>query len=110
MAERLYIGTRKGLMIYGRNGKGWVHKSTAFLGSPVSIMLVSPDNKTVFAALNLGHFGVKLHRSTDGGESWAELAPPAFPKQEGGENDPKAPAVSQIWSLAWADPQNPKAL
>jgi len=110
MAERLYLGTRKGLMIYGRNGKSWVHKNTAFLGSPVSVMLASPDNQTVFTALNLGHFGVKLHRSTDGGESWTELAPPAFPKQEGGEKDEKAPAVNQVWALAWADPKNPKAL
>ena len=36
-------------------------------GQPVSMMLASKDNKTIFAALNLGHFGVKLHRSTDGG-------------------------------------------
>lgn len=110
MAERLYLGTRKGLMIYDRAGSGWVHKSTAFLGSPVSIMLVSKDNRTIIAALNLGHFGVKLHRSTDGGDTWAELTPPQFPKVEGGEKDPKAPAVSQIWALAWADPKDPKAL
>ncbi|MSO73467.1 MAG: exo-alpha-sialidase [Rhodospirillaceae bacterium] len=110
MADHLYLSTRKGLMIYARNGKGWVHKSSVFLGSPVSISLTSADNNTVFAALNLGHFGVKLHRSTDGGATWTEVSPPAFPKVEGGDKDEKAPAVADVWSLAWADPKNPKAL
>jgi photosystem II stability/assembly factor-like uncharacterized protein len=110
MATHLYLSTRKGLMIYARNGKGWTHKSTSFMGSPVSVSLASPDNKTIFAGLNLGHFGVKLHRSTDGGATWKELSTPAFPKVEGGEKDEKAPAVADVWALAWADPKNPKAL
>src|SRR5262245_17338849 len=110
MADHLYVSTRKGLMVYGRNGKGWVHKKTHFLGSPVSLTLASADNKTVIAALNLGHFGVKLHRSTDGCENWTELTPPQFPKVEGGEKDEKAPALVDIWALAWADPKNPKAI
>ncbi len=110
MASVLHVATRKGLFTYERSGSDWCHASTAFLGHPVTMMLSSPDTKTVFAALNLGHFGVKLHRSADGGKSWTELTPPQFPKVEGGEKDDKAPAVSQIWSLEWADPQNPKAL
>ena len=97
-------------MIYGRNGGEWKHTSTAFVGSPVTLTLASADNRTVFAALNLGHFGVKLHRSTDAGASWTELTPPQFPKVESADPDAKAPAVSQVWALAWADPKNPNAL
>ncbi len=33
---------------------------------------------TVYAALNLGHFGSKLHRSTDRGATWEELAVPSY--------------------------------
>ncbi len=102
MAERLYVASKKGLLIYQRDAKRWRHASTAFIGSPVSLSLASPDNKTVFAALNLGHFGTKLHRSTDGGVSWTELATPKFPKEDGGDKDAKAPTVNGIWSMEWA--------
>jgi photosystem II stability/assembly factor-like uncharacterized protein len=110
MAERLYVASRKGLLIYRRAANGWRHASTAFLGSPVSMVLVSADNQTIFAALSLGHFGTKLHRSSDGGTTWTELQPPQFPKVEGGEKDDKAPAVSGIWSMEWAGKDKPGAL
>ena len=112
MADHLYIATRKGLMMYARNGKGWAHKSTAFLGSPVSMLLVSSDNRTIFAALNLGHFGVKLHRSIDGGATWKELEPPKHAKVEtaDAEAQAKAPSVAEIWGLAWAGPDKPGQL
>lgn len=110
MAKRLYVAYRKGLLIYERDAGGWRHASTAFLGSPVTMVLASADNRTIFAALNLGHFGTKLHRSSDGGVTWAELDPPKFPKVEGGEKDAKAPAVSAIWSMEWAESGKPGAL
>ena len=111
MAERLYVASRKGLLIYARGAKsGWTHVSTAFLGSPVSMALASKDNKTIFAALNLGHFGAKLHRSTDGGVTWKELEAPKFPKVEGGDKDAKAPAVTAIWAMEWAGKDKTNAL
>jgi len=110
MADHLYVSTRKGLMIYTRDGKGWTHKTTAFLGSPVTMVLPSADNTTIFAALNLGHFGTKLHRSDDGGTTWKELQPPAFPKVEGSEASEKAPTVNGIWAMEWAGKDKPGAL
>jgi photosystem II stability/assembly factor-like uncharacterized protein len=110
MAQRLYVASRKGLLIYERDASSWRHASTAFLGSPVSMALASPDNQTIFAALNLGHFGTKLHRSTDAGTTWTELQPPQFPKVEGGDKDVKAPAVSAIWAMEWAGKNKPGAL
>src|SRR4051812_3918506 len=105
MAQNLYIASRKGLMIYEHGAGGWRHRSTAFLGSPVSMVLVSPDNRTIFAALNLGHFGTKLHRSTDAGATWKEVQTPQFAKVEGGEKDANAPTVNAIWAMEWAGPQ-----
>jgi hypothetical protein len=60
----------------------------------------------LYAALSLGHFGVKLHRSDDGGTTWAELPAPAFPKSE--EKD--APAVQLLWTLAAGGPEEPGVL
>ena len=99
--DRLHIATRKGLFTCTREQSGWRHSNTAFLGSPVALSLVSADGRTVFAALNLGHFGTKLHRSDDGGTTWTELEPPKYPKVEPADEKEKAPALVGIWSMAW---------
>ena len=53
----------------------------------------------MLAALNLGHFGVKVHASDDDGATWHEVATPAYPPQpEGAEGVPWK--LVQIWSLA----------
>lgn len=111
MSERLYVATRKGLFVMQRRGRGdWAPTrppgATAFLGEPVTMVL--PDNRdgTVYAALNLGHFGVKLWRCRAGGEAWEECAVPVYPPQP--EEAPEAgPGVAptppwnleQIWCL-----------
>jgi photosystem II stability/assembly factor-like uncharacterized protein len=110
MADALYVSTRKGLMIYRRKNGAWTHDSTSFLGSNASLALPSADNNTIIAALNLGHFGVKMHRSTDGGKTWTEFQPPKYPEVAGGEKDDAAPSLKGVWSLEWADPKNPAAI
>jgi len=110
MSNRLHVGTRKGLFIFERGGASrtqpWRIVHTAFLGDPVSMTLTDSRDGTDYAALNLGHFGVKMHRSEDGGANWKEIPAPAFPKNPGEtaaaetEGDAaKAPSVKQIWSL-----------
>src|SRR3546814_17061553 len=54
-------------------------RNLGFLGDPVSAFLEDRRDGCLYAALNLGHFGAKLHRSEDGGASWTELPVPAFP-------------------------------
>jgi len=104
--ERLYVSTRKGLLTYVRDSSGWKLADMAHRGSPVSMTLPSRDGRTVLAALNLGHFGVKLHRTEDGGKTWTELQPPRYPKVETAEAaDDKAPSVSAIWSMTWGGPK-----
>jgi hypothetical protein len=110
MADRIFASTRKGLVEFRRSPRGWAQHTVHFLGSPVSVTLAGPGGKTLIVALNLGHFGVKMHRSTDAGATWTELAPPAYPKAAGGDRDDKAPANKGIWALAFADPADPKAL
>jgi hypothetical protein len=101
MADRLHVGTRKGLFELVRsNGvrnRGWEVTDAHFLGDPVSAVLAEGD--TVYAALDLGHFGAKLWRREKSG-AWSELAAPAFPpKPEDATDDPHPWTLGKIWQL-----------
>lgn len=91
----LYIATRKGLFTLRERSGEWPVPWPAFAGEAVTAVLAADGR--LYAALRLGHFGVKLHRSDDGGETWTELPAPAFPT---GMED--APAVDMIWTLTAA--------
>ena len=75
MASRMLVGSRKGLLIFAPNGTGWEIAQQAFLGQPVSMAMHDPRDGALYAALNLGHFGAKLHRSEIelAGEGWNEF-------------------------------------
>ncbi|MGE0257870.1 MAG: WD40/YVTN/BNR-like repeat-containing protein [Alphaproteobacteria bacterium] len=97
MAERLYVGTRKGLFELARRGAGWDIVDVHFLGDPISALL--PHGDIVYAALDLGHFGAKLWRR-DGATGWRELAAPAFPPQpEDAGDDPHPWSLGKIWVI-----------
>lgn len=98
MSDTLWVGTRKGLVKYVRSNGDWVYDSLHFKAEPVSMLLDAGDG-TVYCALNLGHFGPKLHRSDDHGAGWTELAVPAFPKEEGEAGDDKGNSVEQVFCL-----------
>ena len=71
MSDRIYAATRKGLFTLDRSGNGaWGISRSRFLGDPVTMLLDDARDGTLYAALNLGHFGVKMHRSKDRGETW----------------------------------------
>lgn len=111
MMPRLHVATRKGLFTMERKNGRWSIADTAFLGDPVSMTLFDSRDGTLYAALNLGHFGVKLHRSSDEGKTWTEVAVPEYPKENdtvgeaGGATAPgtepksAAPSLKQIWCL-----------
>lgn len=104
MSEQLLVSTRKGLFTISRTSKGWAITDTAFLGDNVTLTLTDPRDGRHYAALDHGHFGVKLHRSTADG--WEEIAAPAYPPKPEGyeENDmwgrPLAWSTARIWALA----------
>lgn len=103
MHDRAWAATRKGLFELRRDrGGGWRIERSSFLGEPVSMLLPPPSGTgRMLAALNLGHFGVKVHASEDAGASWTEVATPAYPQQP---EDAPGPAwkLVQIWSMAVA--------
>lgn len=108
MSDRLFVSTRKGLFSFVRGSKGWSIERVSFLGDAVSLSFHDAKHKTLYAALGLGHFGVKLRRSSDYGATWEEIAAPAFPKEPEGHKETFADGkpwpwrVEQIWSLETA--------
>jgi len=105
MSDRIFAATRKGLFELRRNQGRWRIVHTSFLGDSVSLVGRNPADGTLYAALFLGHFGVKLRASSDGGQRWEELASPAFPPMPEGVVDtlpdgkPWPWRVEQIWSF-----------
>jgi hypothetical protein len=98
MAERLHVGTRKGLFELARNNGGWDIVEARFLGDPVSAVLETREG-ALLAALDLGHFGAKLWRRGTAGK-WEEVATPAFPaKPEGAHDDPHPWSLGKIWVM-----------
>lgn len=82
MSDSLLVSTRKGLFTVERLQGDWRIAAADFLGDNVTLALHDPRSGYVYAVLNHGHFGVKLHRRTDG--VWKEVVAPAYPaKPEG---------------------------
>jgi photosystem II stability/assembly factor-like uncharacterized protein len=114
--KTLLIATRKGLFT-ARHASigvgGWQITSHHFAGEPVSQMLVDARDGAWYAALRLGHFGVKLHRSRDQGANWEEIGVPALPPKptEGTWKDDVTPwSVELVWSLAAGGADEPGVL
>jgi hypothetical protein len=112
MSDRLYLATRKGLFTAERNrADTWQVVGSAFVGDPVTMLLDDPRDGTLYAALNLGHFGTKLRRSEDRGKTWDEVSAPAFAHQtEPGDEKGDGPSVHQIWELVAGGPGQPGRL
>ena len=58
---------------------GWRVDHAEFLGAQVPVVLAQPGSDELWVALKHGHFGAKMHRSSDGGQSWAEVSAPTYP-------------------------------
>lgn len=110
MSDRLLLGTRKGLFILERRTPGWVVSTTAFVGDPVSAVLHDPRSNILYCALNLGHFGAKLHRSEDSGLTWQECATPTYPDQPENKGDEKPWKLTLIWCLETGGQDQPGLL
>lgn len=105
MSDTLHVATRKGLFTVTRNGGGtWAISDTDFLGDNVSLTLRDRASGNDFAALDHGHFGVKMHRRAGGG-AWQEIETPAYPEKPEGyeENDmwgnPLPWSTVRVWAL-----------
>src|SRR3546814_12359167 len=98
MSDTLHIATRKGLFRFQRQESDWTAGPPAFPGEPVTAVLADARDGVLYAALRPGHFGVKFHRSEDGGESWNGLPAPQF--HHPGGKPAEAPSLAMNWKLA----------
>lgn len=122
MSNTLLVATRKGLFMLergrDRNGSNWRVARTAFLGDHVVLAMRDPRDGATYAALHHGHFGGKLHRSDNGGETWEEIAAPQYPEPPGDESPDKCPArgitipwkLELMWSLTAGGADQPGVL
>ncbi|MEC5158892.1 hypothetical protein ACFDR9_000544 [Janthinobacterium sp. CG_23.3] len=110
MTERAYLATRKGLFELAVDTGHWRLAALSFLGDPVSMVLADPRDGALYAALNLGHFGAKLHRRDAGGDAWTEIATPAYPPKPDDSADTVEWKLRFIWSLAAGGADEPGVL
>lgn len=103
--QSLHVATRKGLFVVEGRGADARITGEHFVGDNVSLTLTDPRDGAWYAVLDHGHFGVKLHRSSDAGASWVEVGVPAFPPKPDGFVDidmwgrDRDWALMGIWSL-----------
>jgi photosystem II stability/assembly factor-like uncharacterized protein len=132
--NRLHVATRKGLFTLERRRSGWAIARTSFLGDNCTLVLHDPRpspgksrrarqsrsgaaSGTLYAALDHGHFGPKMHRSTDGGQTWKPIGTPTYPPKPA-DYKPRLPAEGKvyewslklIWALAAGGPDEPGVL
>jgi hypothetical protein len=125
MSKRFHVATRKGLFTIERKLSGWKIANASFLGDNCTIVAHDPrppdgmkssrgkgrrskSGGTLYAALNHGHFGIKLHRSNNGGSTWEPIGTPQYPekptdytpKMQPAEGKPYDWTLKLVWSLA----------
>ena len=104
MSDKLLVSTRKGLFTIDRSAGKWSVVAAEFLGDNVSLTLVDSRDGQRYAALDHGHFGVKMHRAKHDGP-WEEIPAPTYPAKPEGyeENDmwgrPLPWSTVRVWAL-----------
>lgn len=114
---KLLLGTAKGLIVFEKmeqpdtNGKGedWHISEVHFTGFPVSMIYVDERTQTWWAGLPHRHWGQKLHRSTDAGKTWQQVATPRYPSHIPLKNG-KSATLKGVWCMAAAGADKPNEL
>lgn len=96
MARKLFLCTRKGLIEFHKSAGKWQQAKLHFPADPITAFLEVAG--IYLAAINAGHFGVKLFRSADFGSTWQEVPTPVYPPQPDPEAKPPW-KLFQIWTM-----------
>ncbi|MCC7543052.1 MAG: hypothetical protein IT379_42945 [Deltaproteobacteria bacterium] len=80
MSDLILLGTRKGTVVLDRENGRWKPRPIAHAGMSISYAARDPRDGTMWAAMDLAHWGPKLSRSKDGGATWEMLTQIAYPE------------------------------
>lgn len=105
----LLVATAKGLIIFEKKQRAWRVKDVYFVGLPVSMIFMDERTDTWWAGTPHRHWGQKLHRSTDLGKTWEQIAAPRYPANAYLKNG-KPAALKLIWCMASAGIDKPNEL
>lgn len=80
MGDRILVGTRKGTFLVEKSGGAWKARLAGHPGVGVNFVARDPGRGTLWAALGHGHWGAKLSRSSDDGETWEDAPQITYPE------------------------------
>ena len=113
-ARTLIVGTRKGLILLKRGKAGWKVTNYSHSASAVPYAALDHRTGTLWASLEHGHWGCKLHRSRDLGKTWEEIEVPKYPRQARMKSwsDQKAVPASMryLWVIATGGDDQPERM
>ena len=114
MTLKVLAATRKGLFTLAKTGTKsapWQIERADFLADNVSMVLHDHRSGKLYAALDLGHFGVKMHRADGPGAAWTEMPTPAYPEKPEGNDEkdmwgnPIPWSTVRVWGLETGGPK-----
>jgi len=97
-SRRLLVGTSKGLVVFQKEVGQWKVAAIHFEGLPVSMLFVDKRSYTWWAGISHRHWGQKLHRSVDRGNTWEQVPTPQYP-QDATLSNGKPAILKQIWTM-----------
>lgn len=115
MPNAILVGTRKGTFIVDKQNGRWRPRLAGHAGQGVNFVARDPETRTLWAALGHGHWGAKLSRSTDNGQSWHDASQikypegarhylPPMPDEDGSSTGPvviKDATLLKLWVIAF---------
>lgn len=108
-ARKLLVATSKGLVEFRLLSGTWKAFRSHFIGFPVSSIFIDERTGTWWAALAHRHWGQKLHRSIDEGESWEAVSMPVYPPDARIKSG-KPATLRKIWCIQHAGHDLPEKL
>jgi photosystem II stability/assembly factor-like uncharacterized protein len=98
---KIITGTDKGLLVFSKSANEWTLEKIHFIGLPIGFFHNDERSNTWWVAINHKHWGPKLYRSFDEGETFKEMTAPKF-------NKGTPESVKSIWTIAHGQSDDPK--